>query len=226
MAMRWESLLFAHWPIDVALLRPHIPESLSIDTFEGTAWIGVVPFMMSGVRSRLVPPLPGLSRFPELNVRTYVTLGGKPGVWFFSLDAAHRIAVWTARRFFHLNYCNARMSCVASSDGVEYSSRRTHRAMPGAQFEARYRSIGPPARSAIGSIEHFLTERYCLYAAAPTGTVYRGEIAHAPWPLQAAEAEIQVNTMTHPLGIALPDTKPLLHYADRLDVIAWRIAPV
>lgn len=222
-AMRWEALLFMHWPIDAAWLRPHVPKSLSIDEFGGSAWIGIVPFRMVGIRSRVLPPLPGLSRFPELNVRTYVTVGGKPGVWFFSLDAAHRIAVWTARRVFHLNYCLADMSCTASASGYRYTSRRIHRGLPPADFAAQYRPVAQPKRCSAGSLEHFLTERYCLYSIAPGGELFRGEIAHEPWPLQPAEAEVETNTMANPLGFSLPDTKPLLHYADRLDVVAWRL---
>src|SRR5262245_10075958 len=109
MAMRWHDLLFAHWPVDPAVLRPLIPASLQIDTYDGQAWIGVVPFRMTGVRPRFVPPLPGLSAFAEINVRTYVTIEQKPGVWFFSLDAANRLAVWAARLSYHLPYCFARI---------------------------------------------------------------------------------------------------------------------
>lgn len=223
MAMNWHDLLFMHWPLERSLLRPHLPERLEIETFDGSAWLGVVPFRMTGVRPRRLPPMRMLSEFPELNVRTYVTIGGRPGVWFFSLDAANRIAVAVARQIYHLNYANARMRCERDAhDVVSYQSRRTHRGMAAATFRACYRPTGSVFRSVPGSIEHFLTERYCLYAQSNDGRLFRGEIAHVPWPLRPAAADVVENTMTEQLGFGLPDVEPLLHFADRLDVIAWK----
>src|SRR5262249_24967365 len=138
--MRWHQLLFMHWPVGVDRLRPLIPPGLELDTFEGEAWLGVVPFRMSGIRHRLMPPVPGTSAFPELNVRTYVRQGGRSGVWFFSLDAANWMAVRTARTLFHLPYFNARMSCESKGDGVVYSSWRTHRGAQACRFEGEYRA--------------------------------------------------------------------------------------
>lgn len=225
MRMTWEDLLFAHWPVPAAALRPLVPQALELDFFDGSAWLGVVPFQMSGVRLRGLPPVPGTSAFPELNVRTYVTAEGKPGVWFFSLDAASRIAVRAARAWYHLPYFDARMESLRNGDGITYLSRRTHRRAPPAEFIARYRAMGEIYRSTRGSLEHFLTERYCLYAGDTTNAegsrLWRGEIHHAPWPLQPAEAEITRNTMTAPLGLRLPDTPPLLHFARCLNVVAW-----
>ena len=234
--MRWHELLFMHWPVPTAALRPFIPAGLELDTFDGSAWLGVVPFRMSGIRRRLLPPIPGTSAFPELNVRTYVTRpgGASPGVWFLSLDAASRIAVRVARWTFHLPYFDAHMSCTrdpaagaagGAGAGVRYRSVRTHRGAPPAAFAARYRPTGDPLRARPGTLEHFLTERYCLYATDPRGRVFRGDIDHIPWPLQPAEAEVEQNSMAEPLGIRLPDAAPLLHYADRLDVVAWDLAP-
>ena len=221
MGMRWEDLLFAHWPVAPAVLRPLLPAGLGLDTFEGRAWLGVVPFRMNAVRGRCLPRLPGATTFPELNVRTYVTAGGRPGVWFFSLDAAHRLAVRVARRTFHLPYFDADMTCRNDGDVVAYASCRTHRGAPPAQFVGRYRPVGPVAPTGPGSLDAFLTERYCLYAASPGGTIRRGEIHHAPWPLQPAEAEFEALDMTAQFGVALPDVPPLLHFARRLDVVAW-----
>lgn len=222
--MRWHELLFMHWPIAVSDLRPLIPESLDIDTFDGTAWIGVVPFRMSGIRLRGLPPIPGISAFPELNVRTYVTAGGKPGVWFFSLDATHRLAVRVARATFRLPYYDARMHCSRTQDGrtVSYTSVRTHRGAPAAEFGAQYRPTGPVFRACPGSLESFLTDRYCLYAAGRDGRTSRGEITHAPWPLQPAEADVRCNRMVEQLGLQLPDVPPLLHYADYIEAVAWK----
>jgi uncharacterized protein len=224
--MQWHDLLFMHWPVPVAALRDHIPAALALDTFEGLAWLGVVPFRMAGVRPRYSPALPRVSAFPELNVRTYVVAGGKPGVWFFSLDAADPLAVRVARRAFHLPYYDARMACLPDGNGVRYTSFRTHRGAPQAQLQACYRPIGAAISAPAGSLGAWLTERYCLYAADWRGKVYRGEIHHARWPLQPAEAEISVNTMTAPIGVSLPDIPPLLHFARRLDVVAWLLKAI
>lgn len=222
MVMRWHELLFMHWPVDFAQLRPFVPPSLEIEKYDGSAWLGVVPFRMSGTRPRFLPAVPGLSDFPELNVRTYVTANGKPGVWFFSLDAANRIAVEVARRTYHLNYCHARMRCERTEDRVSYQSDRIHRGMPPATFEAEYCPTGEARRSTPGSLEFFLTERYCLYAARPTGPTYRGEITHSPWELRPAEADVRANTMSRQLGFELPDVQPLLHYGGSQHVLAWK----
>jgi uncharacterized protein YqjF (DUF2071 family) len=225
MRMRWHDLLFIHWRVDPALLRPLIPASLELDSFDGSAWLGIVPFWMSGIRARCAPPIPGLSRFPEVNVRTYVTAGGKPGVWFFSLDATNRVAVRAARWMFHLNYLDAAIRCDvdAATDRVDYTCRRTHRGAPPADFDATYAPCGEPFTAQPRSLDHFLTERYCLYAASPQGHTFRGEIAHVPWPLQPARLELRVNRMVEPLGFSLPTAVPAEHvrFAERLDVVAW-----
>ena len=223
--MTWEDLLFAHWPVPGDSLRRLIPEGLELDTFDGSAWIGIVPFRMTGVRLCWLPRIPGTAAFPELNVRTYVTAGGKPGVWFFSLDAASRIAVRAARRRFHLPYFDAEMETGTDGKVIAYRSRRIHRGAPVAKFDARYGPVGPVHFSVPGTLEHFLTARYCLYAGDVPGSgqrqLWRGEIHHPPWPLQAAEANFAINTMTAQIGLQLPATKPVLHFARRLDVVAW-----
>jgi len=224
--MRWHQLLFMHWPVPVTALRPLIPRRLELDTFEGQAWIGIVPFRMSNVRHRLGPVVPWLSAFPELNVRTYVRNAGRAGVWFFSLDAASRLAVRGARHRFHLPYFDARMSCRTSNDTVDYTSIRIHRNAPPCELRARYRPCGPPINAMPGSLDDFLTNRLCLYSADQRGRIYRGDIEHSPWPLQPAEAEIETNTMTDPIGLKLPSTPPLLHYSHLLDVKAWALQRV
>jgi len=143
MAMQWHDLLFMHWPVPPAVLRPLIPPALALETFDGAAWLGVTPFRMAGTRPRLVPPLPWLSAFPELNVRTYVTAEGKPGVWFFSLDAANPLAVRGARALFHLPYYDAAMEVEKDGHGVRYTSTRTHRGTLSATFTGGYRPCGP-----------------------------------------------------------------------------------
>ena len=222
--MRWHDLLFAHWRIDAQALRALVPPALAIDSFDGSAWIGVVPFRMTGVRPRFVPPLPWLTAFPELNVRTYVTSGGKAGVWFLSLDAARWLAVIAARAAFHLPYVHARMRCVERDGWIEYASERREpgrRGVSPASFRARYRPTGPGSFAVAGSLAHFLTARYCLYAADASGAVFRSEIDHPPWPLAAAEVEIERNTMLAAHGLATPREPPLLHFARRLEVVGW-----
>lgn len=222
MAMQWHDLLFLHWPVPASALRPHIPLGLELETFAGQAWLGVVPFRMAGVRPRAMRALPALSAFPELNVRTYVTAGGKPGVWFFSLDAANLLAVEGARLAFHLPYFHAQMRCAAMGEAIDYRSTRTHAGAPPASFAATYRPSGPAYTAAPGTLDHWLTERYCLYAANRRGQVWRGEIHHRPWPLQPAEVQIAQNALAAPLGLAL-EGSPLAHFARRLDVVAWPI---
>jgi uncharacterized protein YqjF (DUF2071 family) len=221
MAQSWHDLMFAHWRVDAALLRPLVPAALTIDTFENQAWIAVVPFRMSGVRLRGTPALPWLSAFPELNVRTYVVAEGKPGVWFFSLDAQNPIAVAAARAWFHLPYFRARMQCEQRGGWIHYSSERTHRGAKPGVLEAKYRAIGEVFEAQPGTLEHFLMERYSLYAQASDARILRGEIHHRPWQLQLAEAEVEQNSMTEAAGIALPSQNPLLHFAVRQDVVAW-----
>jgi uncharacterized protein YqjF (DUF2071 family) len=213
----WCDLLFAHWALPVGSLRGVVSPELPIDTWDGQAWIGVTPFEVRGLRLRGVPPLPGLSAFPETNVRTYVTVDGKPGIHFLSLDAASRFAVAAARLTYRLPYFHARMSIQRTGDQVAY---RTQRANGTAALAVDYRPDGPVHLAVPGSLEHFLTERYCLYTV-PDGRLHRADIHHRPWPLQPARADVARNTMTAPRGIQLPDHAPLLHFARRQDVVIW-----
>jgi uncharacterized protein YqjF (DUF2071 family) len=212
----WRDLLFAHWPAPVAAMRALVPTQLTLDTFDGNAWVGVVPFHMTGIHRRGLPPVPGLSCFPELNVRTYVTYGGKAGVYFFSLDAANLLAVYAARAFYHLPYFHATMSSRERAGTIHYASRRRRVA---AEFRGSYRPSSEVRLRDKESIEHWLTERYCLYTTHG-GQVYRGDIHHQPWPLQDAEADFEINTVASAAGISLPDTA-LLHFARRLEVLIW-----
>jgi uncharacterized protein len=212
----WRELLFAHWPVPASVLEPYVPKPLRIQEFDGTSWLALVPFRMSGVMLRPLPDLPWISAFPELNVRLYVEYGGKPGVWFLSLDATNPLAVWAARTFFHLPYFQARMSLSHRGDRILYRSER-----PSAGLKAWYRPMSEPYSSQPGTLEHFLTERYCLYARRPDGSLWRNEVHHAPWPLQKAEAEIETNTMFDFHGLHVDGPPALLHYAHRIDVVVW-----
>ncbi|HUR36439.1 MAG TPA: DUF2071 domain-containing protein [Terriglobales bacterium] len=221
MQQTWHDLLFAHWPLGAKEVRAAMPGAVSqyLDTFDDKAWVGVIPFWMSNVRGRFLPPVPSASRFPELNVRTYVTKDGKPGVYFFSLDAASRLAVVGARAAFALNYFHAEMRCDVTEQEVNYASRRLRATRP-ASFIGSYAPSGPVFRSVPGTLEHFLTERYCLYAERG-GKILRADIHHLPWPLQAAEADIVENSMASASGMLVPDLPPLLHFAKRMDVLVW-----
>ncbi len=226
MTQIWHELLFAHWPVSLEHLRPLVPPILPLDTYEGECWIGIVPFYMTYVRPRWMPPVNGLSNFVELNVRTYVTLQGIPGVYFFSLDASNPIAVALARSFFHLPYFNATMSSKRVEGVIHYYSQRTHKNAPPAVFDAVYRPTTPIFFAQKGSLEHWLTERYCLYTVLPGEGVYRGDIHHIPWPLQLAELETRKDTMAISHSILLPEVAPLLHFSHRQEVLIWPLKHV
>jgi len=226
MTMRWFDLAFLHWPVPAAALRPLVPAPLAVDTFEGTAWIGVVPFRMDQVRLRLAPAVPTTSAFPEINVRTYVRSADRSGVWFFSLDAASRLAVRMARLRYNLPYFDARIDTAPWGEGVEYRSRRTHRGALSVEFTARSRPAGPVFHAAPGTLEHWLAERYALFTADRRGRVSSVDVQHAPWPLQRAEAEVERCTLLDGMGIRLPDTAPLAHFARSVEVLSWGRVPV
>ena len=210
----WRDLLFAHWPVALDALRPLVPAALPLDTFDGRAWVTIAPFHME-IRPRGLPALPGMSRIPELNCRTYVTIDGKPGVYFFSLDITSQLLVWGARLFYHLPYFHAEMSCESFGDSISYSSQRGN-----AVWRASYAPISDVRLAAAGTIEHFLTERYCLYAVHGR-RVYRGDIHHAPWPLQKPRAEIQENTVAQAAGIALAGPPAALSFTREIEVLIW-----
>lgn len=219
---RWRDLLFVHWPVPAAVLRPLVPRELEIDEHEGTAWIGAVPFRMEGVSRRPFPDVPGLSSFPELNLRTYVTRDRRPGVWFLSLDATSAPAVWAARTFFHLPYHHAAIEARGREDGgFRYRAERLAggRAV---RFAAEWSPCGPVEPAAPGSREEFLAERYCLYARRERdGAILRCEVHHDRWPLRVARGDVDAAALAAPHGIALPRRAPLLHHADAIDVVVW-----
>ncbi len=220
MHMSWEHLAFLHWRVDAEAVRRQLPKGLELDCFDGDAWLGVVPFLMNRVRAHGLPGIPPTNRFLELNVRTYVVSNGRPGVWFFSLDAASRLAVWGARTLFHLPYFSAAMTATWG-DRVSYESRRTHRGARAGEFKAEYEPTGDVFRSDSGSLEHWLSERYCLYSADAKGRLWRGEVQHEPWPLQPAKAVIHRNTLGDLPGVALDGEPDSVLFARRIDVLGW-----
>lgn len=212
----WHDLLFAHWPIPAEMLRRFVPDALEIDQFDGTSWLGIVPFRMTGVMRRPLPNMPWISAFPELNVRIYVRHHDQAGVWFLSLDAPNPLAVWAARRFFHLPYYQALMSLRREGEIIHYGSQRKD-----AAFHGTYRPTSEVYLAQPGELDHWLTERYCLYATAPDGSLWRNDVHHRPWPLQSASAEIQTNSMASFHGLTVEGPPAQLHYADRVDVVVW-----
>jgi uncharacterized protein YqjF (DUF2071 family) len=225
MRQDWHQLLFLHWDIDPGRLRPLIPPGLDLDLHEGRAYVGLVPFTMSGIRPVGMPPLPWLSRFHETNVRTYVHCGGRdPGVWFFSLDAANPVAVAAARLWFHLPYHRAAMSLVQESPGpgtpggrVSYASVRRWRGPVRAACSVACVPRGSAAPAAPGTLEAFLVERYFLYTSW-RGRLYRGQVHHRPYPLQAAEVTSLDESLLAAAGIERPASPPLAHFAEGVRV--------
>ena len=225
MLQRWSPLLFAHWAVAPALLRPYLPPRLTLDTFEGQAWLGVVPFTMSGIRPLGLPAVPGLSALHELNVRTYASLDGVPGVWFLSLDATSVLGVWAARTLFHLPYLRCRIG-IAEADGVfRATAERRHAGAAPARFRASW--------AAAGSLVHFLTERYHLYTAGPDARpahlgagLWRGTLAHAPWQLREARLLDWESSLVESHGLPTPVGPPLLHLAEAVDVRILRLQRV
>ena len=223
----WGKLLFMHWRMDEKKLRPLIPERLTIDTLDSSAWIAVAPFTMWDIRAfpPLLPRVPGLSRMHELNVRTYVHLDGVPGVWFFSLDANSSIAVLAARTFFHLPYFNAQMELEQKGQTITYFSSRKDGNAQAAEFDATWEIGETLDHSHPGSLEFFLTERYCLYTSHKQ-KLYRCRIFHQPWLLKKAFLSSFNSTMIESHTLPTPQGEPLLHYAEELSVDIWPLEEV
>jgi uncharacterized protein YqjF (DUF2071 family) len=217
----WEDLLFAHWKVPAADVREQVPAGLEVETFDGSAWVGIAPFRLSGLRARGTLPLPRISEFLELNVRTCVRgSDGRPGVWFFNLDASSRLAVVVARRMYKLPYFHARMSAEQRGEWIDYECARIEES--GRVFSGSYRPTGTVFHAEPGSLEWFLMERYCLYTTDDRGALQRADIHHELWPLQAAEAVIELASVS-PLVL---DGVPVCHFARRQDVLVWPLEPI
>ncbi|MCA1818335.1 MAG: DUF2071 domain-containing protein [Acidobacteria bacterium] len=225
MEQTWGKLLFMHWRLPAEVLRAHVPAQLTLDTYEGEAWIAVVPFTIWGMRASFLPPLPGLSEMHELNVRTYVHYKGVPGVLFLSLDATSSLAVLGARTFFLLPYFNAEMSLRQDGREIVYHSRRTHANAPQASFDATWEFGDALGTSEPGSLEFFLTERYCFYTVSGE-SVYQCRIHHKPWQLRAAKVSSLMSTMIESHALPTPEGEPLLHYSEEQPVEVWTLEKV
>jgi uncharacterized protein len=220
MGQTWERLLFAHWRIDEARLRRLVPPQIPIDTFDGSAWLAITPFYVGGLRLRFLPPLPGTARFPEVNVRTYATIGGRPGIYFFSLDVPNVLAVAIARRAYRLPYFHTIIDVTHGHGQIGYRCRRVDPAGVSVGCDLEYGPTGPARAARAGSFEYWAAERYCLYTLDDRMGVLRGEIHHPPWQLQPAQATIGCNSMGRQLGVDLQEP-PVLHYSQRQDVVFW-----
>ena len=220
MTQRWNDLLFLHYEVPAERLRALVPDVLTLDTFQHRAWVSVTPLWINHLRPPGIPPLPWISQFAEVNVRTYVTYDEKPGVFFFSLDASHLSAVWGARMFYRLPYWHAAIK-VKGRGGpkIEYRSKRTHGPRP-AELRGSYGPIGSANRAYPGSIEHFLTERYCLYSVSRK-RLYGADIHHLPWELHAADVELEQNTVATPGGIELALKPDLKYFSRSIKVLVW-----
>ncbi|MBM7702131.1 YqjF family protein [Metabacillus iocasae] len=213
MKQTWENLLFVHWPVDASWLQTMIPSPLKVDTYEEKAWISLVPFEMTNIRFRGLPSIPYASSLSELNVRTYVRYKGERGVFFFSLDASHHLGVWIARHFFHLPYFKAVMSVTKDGEYVRFVSSRAHRGMKRTRLKMTYQPSSVPYKSEKGSIEEWLTERYCLFTTH-RGSVYKGALSHEQWLLQDAVFDIQEDTLTP--FFKRPDHALLAHFSKEI----------
>lgn len=226
LTQRWNDLLFAHWPIPVAKMAALLPDWLEVDTFQGSAWLGAVPFWLDRIKIRGVPSFVGARSFPDLNLRTYVRdqFTRSPGIYCFSFDASSLLATAAARAVYNLPYHWASMKLEQRSEReFAFYSRRRFAGQP-VIFNARYRGLGPSSRLAehrAGTIEHFVTERSCLFSTDRTGQPVRSNLHYVPWPLEEAEAEIERNDLAESIGLTLPRTEPVLHYSRRLAVYIW-----
>jgi uncharacterized protein len=221
MGQSWEDLLFAHWRVPLEEVRKHVPADLEVEQHDGSAWLGITPFRLTNLRARGMLPLPRISSFLELNVRTYVRAADeKPGIWFFSLDASGWLAVEAARRGYKLPYFHARMSAARRGEWIDYECARINE--PGRVFSGRYRPTGAASHAEPDSLEWFLAERYCLYTTDEGGRLQRAEIHHDLWDIQPAEAEVELASIS-PIGL---EGEPLCHFSRRQDVVIWPLRPV
>ncbi|MDR3739293.1 MAG: DUF2071 domain-containing protein [Terracidiphilus sp.] len=226
MTQRWNDLLFAHWPIPAAKMTALLPDWLEVDTCQGSAWLGIVPFWLDRLKIRGVPSIPGTRSFPDLNLRTYVRdqFTGTPGIFCFSLDASNLLAVAIGRSYYHLPYhwSEMRLDQRSEREFAFYSRRRFSSRQ--IMFKARYRGLGPSSKLAehsSGTLEYFLTERSCLFSTNSAGQPIRANLHYVPWPLEEAEAEIERNDLATSIGLTLPNIDPVLHYSRRQAVYIW-----
>lgn len=220
----WNDLLFVHYQCPKEKLHDLVPKSLTIQEFEGICWIGIIPLKMQKVMMRPLPDLPGISNFLELNVRIYVEYKGKPGVYFLSLDATNPLAVWFGKNLFHLPYRHADMEFKKENNNNFFHSRRKE-GKDQSEFSLSYSSNSEIFEAKLGSLEYFLTERYCFYTQT-SGGLFRGNNHHYPWTLQKARSQILSNSILRNFDIQIPNTEPHLLYSKGVDVVLWNLEKV
>jgi uncharacterized protein YqjF (DUF2071 family) len=219
--MGWRHLLFENWPVDPDVMDAHLHDALDPDVHDGSAWLSVVPFTNVAVRPKGLPERLGVS-LPELNLRTYVTRDGVPSVYFFSLDAQGIASVLGARLFHHLPYYYARISLELADGRVQFRSRRCHPGDRPVHYRGTYWPTGEPFSAHEDPFAAFLVERYRFYTEAQDGSVRYTDVAHDPWTLYPAAAEVETNTLLSAHGFARPDAGPVYYYSPGLDVVASR----
>jgi uncharacterized protein len=213
----WRNLLFYSWPVAPATLARLLPPGLPVDQFEGSGWVSLVPFLMKDLHLRCLPSIPGTGTFPEVNLRTYVRLRGEAGVFFFSIDAASWLGAVVAHAVFHLPYFRARIQMTEEGGGFRIASQRTLRAgSPPADLVASWRPRGALQAPSVGSLEHFLLERYASFAPGPRGYFYRGPMLHSDWQVQDADAELDGSTLITAAGLDAP-RNAVCHYSPGTD---------
>jgi uncharacterized protein len=223
MRQTWKNVFFAHWPILPERLRPSIPSTLEIETYQQMAWLGVVIFEIEGIYFRGLSPISVVLKFPEVNLRTYVQHKEKPGVFFLSLDVANWASLSIAKRWYHLPYCKAKISYRKEGNIFHCQSVRKGNSNIPITFKGSFTPDSVSYFPEEGTIDHWLTERSCLYSQDRRGNIYCGDIHHKPWPLQKATAEISNNTLPTPFGINISEKKPILHFSNGVDTLFWNI---
>jgi hypothetical protein len=231
LSQSWNDVLLMHFAVEPALLRKLVPCGLTLELYDGRAWLTIAPFCASHVRPSGVPPMPGLSYFTQINLRTYVTTEDKPGIYYLSADTTNLSAVWFARMFFRMQYWHASIQVSGATvksrnpadAWIQFRASRLHgptAADGAAKLQVACAPKGEVQRARAGSLDEFLTERYCVYSWFGR-RCYRIEIHHQPWPLQAAHVELRVNTMAEALGLKLPAQPDLCHYSRSLKMLTW-----
>ncbi len=220
-AMGWRHLLFASWPVDPDDLETHLPDALSVDEYDGRAWLSVVPYLNVDVRPRGLTAAVGFD-LPELNLRTYVRCDGEPGIYFFSLDAEGLFGVAGARLFHDLPYYYARIQFRERAGCVGFASERRHPGARSVRFDATYEPVGEPFTPSSGSLAEFLTERYRYYTEGRDGSIRYADVHHDPWPLQEATVTFAENTLFRANGFETPEGSPVCYYSRGVDVTSSR----
>ncbi|MGG1677746.1 YqjF family protein [Neobacillus sp. NRS-1170] len=223
MRQTWKNLLFLHWPISLEKLRPYVPSSLQIDTYNGSAWLGVILFVIEGIYPRGISSVSVTPKFPEINVRTYVQCDGKPGIYFLSIDVQNWASLNIAKRWYRLPYYSSEISFQKEGQSFQCQSVRKGNANTIISFKGKYFPVSEVYFPKEGTLDHWLTERYCLYSSTNGVNIYCGEIHHQPWPLQKAEIEIVNNTLFTPFHFDLSEVKPTAYFSEGVDSLIWNI---